>query len=163
MIPLMALMIGAYIVTRMMIFILDKSPSQYQLGVAINKPLATATIFVTVVCVVLILFPDIAPLDMENTFKSDEPLPDSGELERSLWPTEETKLHLVIIEPAELYKSDFKTAWPIDRIPVGTKLEVLSDHVWRNSVTKLKIVFYKVKYKGIHGWVMEDNYKIITK
>jgi len=161
MIPLMALMIGFYIVTKMMIFILDKNPNQYQLGVAVNKPLAAATIFVTVVCVILILFPDIGRMDMENTFKSDEPLPGSGEFERSLWPTEETKLHLVITKPAELYKSDFKTAWPIDRIPVGTKLEILSDHVWRSSVTDLKIIFYKVKYKGFHGWVMGDNCKII--
>jgi len=162
MIPLMALMIGFYIVTKMMIFILDKNPSQYQLGVAINKPLAAATIFVTVVCVVLILFPDIGRMDMENTFKSDESLPGSGELERSLWPTEETKLHLVIIEPAELYRDDFKTTWPADKIPAGTKLEILNIQVRPGSIPKLKIVFYKVKYKGIHGWVMEDNCKIIT-
>ncbi len=163
MIPLMSLMIGAYIVTRMMIFLLRDDPQQYKSGIIINKLLAAATIFITVICVILIFLPSISPLDMESILKSDESSSSAEEIDQLLKSIEEPKTYLIINKPAELYRSDFETVWQIERIPVGTKLEILSDYVWHSSVTKLKIVFYKVKYKGIYGWVMEDNCKIITK
>ena len=78
MIPLMSLMIGSYIVTRMMIFMLSKNHNQYKPGIVINKLLAALTVIITVICVILIFRSSINPLDMESILKSDV-LPSSSE------------------------------------------------------------------------------------
>ncbi|GAJ00896.1 unnamed protein product [marine sediment metagenome] len=78
MIPLMSLMIGSYIVTRMIIFMLSKNHNQYKPGIVINKLLAALTIIITVICVILIFRSSINPLDMESILKSDV-LPSSSE------------------------------------------------------------------------------------
>ncbi len=78
MIPLMSLMIGSYIVTRMMIFMLSKNHNQYTPGIVINKLLAALTVIITVICVILIFRSSINPLDMEGILKSDV-LPSSSE------------------------------------------------------------------------------------
>ncbi len=69
MIPLMSLMIGSYIVTRMMIFMLSKNHNQYSIGIVINKLLAALTVSITVICVILIFRSSINPLDMESILK----------------------------------------------------------------------------------------------
>ncbi len=78
MIPLMSLMIGSYIVTRMMIFMLSKNHNQYIPGIVINKLLAALTVIITVICVILIFRSSINPFDMESILKSDV-LPSSSE------------------------------------------------------------------------------------
>ncbi len=72
MIPFISLMIGAYIITRMMIFLLNKNPDQIKLGNIINKILATVIIFITVVCVILIFSPSTSSFDFLEEEKSDE-------------------------------------------------------------------------------------------
>jgi len=54
MIPLMALMIGAYIITRMMIFLLGEQPNQSKFSLVVNKLFAAGTIVVSVACILLI-------------------------------------------------------------------------------------------------------------
>jgi hypothetical protein len=78
MIPLMSLMIGSYIVTRMMIYMLSKNHNQYNPGIVINKLLAALTVIITVICVILIFRSSINPLDMESILKPDV-LPSSSE------------------------------------------------------------------------------------
>jgi len=78
MIPLMSLMIGSYIVTRMMIFMLSKNHNQYKPGIVINKLLAALTVIITVICVILIFRSSINPFDMESILKPDV-LPSSSE------------------------------------------------------------------------------------
>ncbi len=71
--------------------------------------------------------------------------------------------YIVITEPADLYRDDFKTKWPIEKIPEGTKLEMLDEHVWQSSSADPEIVFYKVEYKGSTGWVIEDHCDLIVQ
>jgi len=54
MIPFMALMIGAYIITRMMIFLLGDDPNQSKFSLVVNKLFAAGTIVVAIVCILLI-------------------------------------------------------------------------------------------------------------
>ena len=55
MIPFMALMIGAYIVTRMTVYLLDNDPNQpSRFGLVINKLFAAGTIAIAVICILLI-------------------------------------------------------------------------------------------------------------
>jgi hypothetical protein len=68
---------------------------------------------------------------------------------------------IVITEPADLYRDDFKTKWPIEKIPEGTKLQMLEKHVWQISSEDPEIVFFKVEFKGISGWVIEDHCDLI--
>ncbi|TET68640.1 MAG: DUF2393 domain-containing protein [Candidatus Aminicenantes bacterium] len=91
MIPLIALMIGAYIVTRMMIFLLNKNPDQIKLGNIINKVLATITIIITVVCVVLIFSSSISSFNFGEEVKPDEISLKSEEVEGSKKPKEKSK------------------------------------------------------------------------
>ncbi|MDH5467472.1 MAG: DUF2393 family protein [Candidatus Aminicenantes bacterium] len=88
MIPLMSLMIGAYIITRMMIFLLNKNPDQFKLGNIINKVLATITIIITAVCVVLIFSSSTSFLDIEEEIKPDEISLKSKKVESSKKPKE---------------------------------------------------------------------------
>lgn len=71
--------------------------------------------------------------------------------------------YIVITEPADLYRDDFKTKWPIEKIPEGTKLQMLDEHVWQSSSADPEIVFYKVEYKGTTGWVIEDHCDLIVQ
>ncbi|NQT81048.1 MAG: hypothetical protein HQ555_11745 [Candidatus Aminicenantes bacterium] len=163
MIPLMSLMIGAYIVTRMMIFLLRDDPQQYKFGIVINKVLAVGTIIIAVICIILIYLPSVESLNMENILKSDKSTSNDKEANQILKSIEIPKTYLIITKPAELYRSDFQTTWSKERIPVGTKLEILRDHVWKSSTTNLKIYFLRVRYKGINGWVMEDYCRIVRE
>lgn len=86
MIPLLSLMIGAYIITRMMIFLLNKNPDQFKLGNKINKVLATITIIITVICVVLIFSSGTSLLDVEEEIKPDGISLKSKEVEGSKKP-----------------------------------------------------------------------------
>ena len=163
MLPLMSLMIGAYIITRMMIFLLRDDPQHYKFGIVINKVLAVGTIIITGICIILMFLPSAGSLNMENILKSDESTSSDRETNQILKSTGIPKTYLIVTAPAELYRSDFQTTWSKERIPVGTKLEVLRDHVWRSSVTNLKIPFLGVKYKGTRGWVMADYCKIVKE
>ncbi len=78
MIPLMSLMIGSYIVARMMIFMLSKNHNQYKTGIVINKLLAASSVIITVICVILIFRSSINPLYLESILKPDI-LPSSSE------------------------------------------------------------------------------------
>lgn len=163
MIPLMSLMIGAYIVTRMMIFLLRDDPQHYKFGIVINKVLAVSTIIITGICIILMFLPNVESLNMESILKLDKSISSDKEANQILKSIKIPKTYLIVTTPAELYKNDFQTTWSKERIPVGTKLEILRDHVWRSSVTNLKISFLRVRYKGINGWVMEDYCKIIRE
>jgi hypothetical protein len=80
MIPLIALMIGAYIVTQMMIFLLRNDPQQSKTGMVFNKILAALTIFITVICVISIYISSIIPSEtraIEHISESNK-LPLSG-------------------------------------------------------------------------------------
>jgi len=68
MLPLMALMIGAYIITRMMIFLLGDDPNQSKFSLVVNKLLASGTIIITIVCLILIWISSVG-LDMEQFIK----------------------------------------------------------------------------------------------
>lgn len=69
----MSLMIGYYIVTRMMIFLLRSDLQQSNVGMVINKVLAVGTIFVTITCVILIFSTSLSPfLETGDLFESSE-------------------------------------------------------------------------------------------
>ena len=84
-------------------------------------------------------------------------------------PSEKTDLekkkvpYIIITEPADLHKDDFKTKWPIGKIPEGTKLEMLDDYVWEGSSEDPEIVFYKVEFIGISGWVIEADCELVIQ
>ena len=83
MIPLMSLMIGCYIVTRMMIFLLRDDPQQSKAGIIINKVLAAGTVLVTITCVIFIFLSGISPLLDEDIVKPSEFSLNSKEIEAS--------------------------------------------------------------------------------
>ena len=69
MLPLLSLMVGAYIITRMTIYLLDQDPNQpSNFGLVVNKLFASATIIVTVICLILILVSSVG-LDIEQLTK----------------------------------------------------------------------------------------------
>jgi len=157
MIPDIGLMIGLYIITRMISFLTRKKERKENIIVLI---FACITILVSIVAVTDLFLrgTDFKSLKLGGILPEiKEPSQDVAELIKI------PKTYLIVTTPAELYKSDFQTTWSKERIPVGTKLEILRDHVWRSSVTNLKISFLRVRYKGIDGWVMEDYCKIIRE
>ncbi len=157
MIPDIGLMIGLYIITRMISFLTRKKERKEHIIVLI---FACITILVSIVVMTGLFLRgiDFKSLKLGGMLPEiKEPRQDVAELIKI------PKTYLIVTMPAELYKSDFQTTWSKERIPVGTKLEILRDHVWRSSVTNLKISFLKVRYKGINGWVMEDYCKIIRE
>ena len=157
MIPDIGLMIGLYIITRMISFLTRKKERKENIVVLI---FACITILVSIVVMTGLFLrgTDFKSLKLGGILPEiKEPSQDVAELIKI------PKTYLIVTTPAELYKSDFQTTWSKERIPVGTKLEILRDHVWRSSVTNLKISFLRVRYKGINGWVMEDYCKIIRE
>lgn len=83
MIPLMSLMIGCYIVTRMMIFLLRDDSQQSKAGIIINKVLAAGTVLVTITCVIFIFLSGISPFLDEDIVKPSEFSLNSKEIEAS--------------------------------------------------------------------------------
>ncbi len=157
MIPDIGLMIGLYIITRMISFLTRKKERKENIVVLI---FACITILVSIVVMTDLFLrgTDFKSLKLGGILPEiKEPSQDVAELIKI------PKTYLIVTTPAELYKSDFQTTWSKERIPVGTKLEILRDHVWRSSVTNLKISFLRVRYKGINGWVMEDYCRIIRE
>ena len=157
MIPDIGLMIGLYIITRMISFLTRKKERKENIVVLI---FACITILVSIVVMTDLFLrgTDFKSLKLGGILPEiKEPSQDVAELIKI------PKTYLIVTTPAELYKSDFQTTWSKERIPVGTKLEILRDHVWRSSVTNLKISFLRVRYKGINGWVMKDYCKIIRE
>ena len=63
---LMILMVGMYIITKMMIYILRDDPQTYKLGILINKLLAAVTVIVAVVCMALAMFSFVDSLDINT-------------------------------------------------------------------------------------------------
>ena len=63
-IDLMILMVGMYIVTRMMIHILRDDPHSYKLGVFVNKVLAAGTIVVAIIVMFLAITSFVDTLDI---------------------------------------------------------------------------------------------------
>ena len=57
MIPFMSLMIGAYIVTRMLIVLLREENVDSRFSAILIKLFAAATILITIACVILIFLP----------------------------------------------------------------------------------------------------------
>ncbi len=157
MIPDIGLMIGLYIITRMISFLTRKKERKENILVLI---FACITILASIV-VMTNLF--LSGTDIE-ALKLGKILPETEKTEQAFINSIKIpKTYLVINNPAELYKSDFQTTWSKERIPVGTKLEILRDHVWKSSSTNLEISFLQVRYKGINGWVMEDYCRIIRE
>lgn len=60
MIPLLSLMIGVYIITRMMIFLLRDNPQLSNVAAFFTKILAAITIFITIICIILIYISSIS-------------------------------------------------------------------------------------------------------
>lgn len=157
MIPDIGLMIGLYIITRMISLLTRRKERKEHIIVLI---FACITIFVSIVAMTDLF---LKGADFES-LKLGGISPETEKTEQAFIKSIEIpKTYLVITKPAELYKSDFQTLWSKERIPVGTKLELLGDHMWRSSATDLKISFLRVRYKGINGWVMEDYCKIIRE
>jgi len=157
MIPDIGLMIGLYIITRMISFLTRKKERKENIVVLI---FACITILVSIVAVTDLF---LRGTDFES-LKLGGVLPETEKTEQAfIEPIEIPKTYLVITKPAELYKSDFQSTWSKERIPAGTKLGILRDHVWKSSATNLEISFLKVRYKGINGWVMEDYCRIIRE
>lgn len=65
-IDLMILMVGCYIITRMMIFLLRDDPKQSTLAIVINKILAAGTIIITIICIILAMTSFVSTLDLEE-------------------------------------------------------------------------------------------------
>jgi hypothetical protein len=77
MIQLIALMVGAYIVTRMMIFLLREDPQLSKAGMAFSKILAVITVSITIICVLMIYISSISPSETKAIEDKSE-LPISG-------------------------------------------------------------------------------------
>jgi len=67
MIPLLSLMVGAYIITRMTIYILDSDPNQSsKFGLVVNKLFAMGTIAIAVICIFSIF---VSSIDIDQLIK----------------------------------------------------------------------------------------------
>lgn len=61
----MMVMIGCYIITRMMIFILRDDIKMGSVGLALNKVLAIGTIGITLICILFAILSFIGTFDLE--------------------------------------------------------------------------------------------------
>jgi len=69
MLPFLSLMVGSYIITKMIIYLLDSDPNQpSRFGLVLNKLFAAGTIIVTIVCLVLIWVSSVG-LDINELIK----------------------------------------------------------------------------------------------
>lgn len=157
MIPLMSLMIGSYIVTRMMIFMLSKNHNQYKPGIVINKLLAALTVSITVICVILIFRSSIDPLDMESIFKSDV-LPSSSEKVEASEKTKDLGVGIENIGEKQAYINKVRiinlkaTETRPERIEVSGIIRNLGNR----TLNKVEIIIYFLDKDGMP--IFEETY-----
>lgn len=157
MIPLMSLMIGSYIVTRMIIFMLSKNHNQYKPGIVINKLLAALTIIITVICVILIFRSSINPLDMESILKSDV-LPSSSEKVEASEKTKDLDEGIENIGEKQAYINKVRiiNLKATEAISGGLEVSGIIRNLGNRTLNKVEITIY---FLDKDGWpIFEETY-----
>ena len=157
MIPLMSLMIGSYIVTRMMIFMLSKNHNQYKPGIVINKLLAALTVIITVICVILIFRSSINPLDLESILKSDV-LPSSSEKVEASEKTKDLDEGIENIGEKQAYINKVRiiNLKATETIPEGLGVSGIIRNLGNRTLNKVEITIY---FLDKDGWpIFEETY-----
>ncbi len=157
MIPLMSLMIGSYIVTRMMIFMLSKNQNQYKPGIVINKLLATLTVSITVICVILIFRSSINPLDMESIFKSDV-LPSSREKVEASEKTKDLDVGIENIGEKQAYINKVRiiNLKATETRPERLEISGIIRNLGKRTLNKVEMIIYFLDKDGMP--IFEDTY-----
>jgi len=157
MIPLMSLMIGSYIVTRMMIFMLSKNHNQYKPGIVINKLLAALTVIITVICVILIFRSSINPLDLESILKPDV-LPSSSEKVEASEKTKDLDEGIENIGEKQAYINKVRiiNLKATETIPEGLGVSGIIRNLGNRTLNKVEITIY---FLDKDGWpIFEETY-----
>ena len=157
MIPLMSLMIGSYIVTRMMIFMLSKNHNQYKPGIVINKLLAALTVIITVICVILIFRSSINPLDMESILKSDV-LPSSSEKVEASEKTKDLDEGIENIGEKQAYINKVRiiNLKAAETRPERLELSGIIRNLGNRTLNKVEIIIYFLDKDGMP--IFEETY-----
>jgi len=157
MIPLMSLMIGSYIVTRMMIFMLSKNHNQYKPGIVINKLLAALTVIITVICVILIFRSSINPFDMESILKSDV-LPSSSEKVEASEKTKDLDVGIENIGEKQAYINKVRiiNLKATETIPEGLEISGIIRNLGNRTLNKVEIIIYFLDKDGMP--IFEETY-----
>jgi len=157
MIPLMSLMIGSYIVTRMMIFMLSKNHNQYKPGIVINKLLAALTVIITVICVILIFRSSINPLDMESILKSDV-LPSSSEKVEASEKTKDLFERIENIGEKQAYINKIRiiNLKATEKIPERIEVSGIIRNLGNRTLNKVEIIIYFLDKDGMP--IFEETY-----
>jgi len=157
MIPLISLMIGSYIVTKMMIFMLSKNHNQYKPGIVINKLLAALTVIITVICVILIFRSSINPFDMESILKSDV-LPSSSEKVEASEKTKDLDVGIENIGEKQtyLYKVRIINLKATETIPEGLEISGIIRNLGNRTLNKVEIIIYFLDKDGMP--IFEETY-----
>ena len=157
MIPLMSLMIGSYIVTRMMIFMLSKNHNQYKPGIVINKLLAALTVIITVICVILIFRSSINPFDMESILKSDI-LPSSSEKVEASEKTKDLDERIENIGEKQAYINKVRiiNLKATEKIPERIEVSGIIRNLGNRTLNKVDIIIYFLDKDGMP--IFEETY-----
>lgn len=157
MIPLMSLMIGSYIVTRMMIFMLSKNHNQYKPGIVINKLLAGLTVIITVICVILIFRSSINPFDMESILKSDI-LPSSSEKVEASEKTKDLDERIENIGEKQAYINKVRiiNLKATEKIPERIEVSGIIRNLGNRTLNKVEIIIYFLDKDGMP--IFEETY-----
>ena len=157
MIPLMSLMIGSYIVTRMMIFMLSKNHNQYKPGIVINKLLAALTVIITVICVILIFRSSINPFDMESILKPDV-LPSSSEKVEASEKTKDLDVGIENIGEKQAYINKVRiiNLKATETISGGLEISGIIRNLGNRTLNKVEIIIYFLDKDGMP--IFEETY-----
>jgi len=150
-------MIGSYIVTRMMIFMLSKNHNQYKPGIVINKLLAALTVIITVICVILIFRSSINPLDLESILKSDV-LPSSSEKVEASEKTKDLDEGIENIGEKQAYINKVRiiNLKATETIPEGLGVSGIIRNLGNRTLNKVEITIY---FLDKDGWpIFEETY-----
>lgn len=157
MIPLMSLMIGSYIVTRMMIFMLSKNHNQYKPGIVINKLLAALTVIITVICVILIFRSSIDPFDMESILKPDV-LPSSSKKVEASEKTKDLGERIENIGEKQAYINKLRiiNLKATEKIPERIEVSGIIRNLGNRTLNKVEIIIYFLDKDGMP--IFEETY-----
>jgi hypothetical protein len=153
----MSLMIGSYIVTRMMIFMLSKNHNQYKPGIVINKLLAALTVIITVICVILIFRSSINPFDMESILKSDV-LPSSSEKVEASEKTKDLDERIKNIGEKQAYINKVRiiNLKATEKIPERIEVSGIIRNLGNRTLNKVEIIIYFLDKDGMP--IFEETY-----
>jgi hypothetical protein len=153
----MSLMIGSYIVTRMMIFMLSKNHNQYQPGIVINKLLAALTVIITVICVILIFRSSINPFDMESILKSDV-LPSSSEKVEASEKTKDLDVGIENIGEKQAYINKLRiiNLKATEIRPERIEISGIIRNLGNRTLNKVDIIIYFLDKDGMP--IFEETY-----